>query len=539
MADFSTCFPDSDLQFRDDYQDLFDSFYQNGIMSADLLTMSKEEIVNASGRSIVQIKKFLHDFEQQANTLRLKKPLSGFESRRKQCEMIQFDVPIVSETTHDPDDPLFQPISERNDKLINMLGGLPLGSITEVVGQSAVGKSHFLMQLSATVQMRHTKRKALYISTEKTGLATSRLSRIVQRTNRDFQALQLAIHEKNKTLNPSDSPNNTPNLRSISTDNIFTFKATDGVELLHVLQYQVPILIKRFDIGLLIIDSIAGPYRGLDVRQNNNNKSLNDDEKANVDSFVETLDTIRSIARNQHIAVALANQVKDRILSSFSDRHIPETLPHQIQNDYNFNTLESRSTDGEIHSLIADNQIRWYSGWTNLFLATKNFRQETIRPKLDLENENFESPSYSQSSHGTKRKIQDEEEDAIISAETVRRCKLKSFYNLSDPNTKNKHFGKSPSLGLYLAHLVDQRIVLKREHTGRRYFQVVFSPWCSGQKPILEPFDDANKPTRKTNKSWFEKATQEINSFMVDDSGVDPTKEVVEYQIYNGGIQAV
>lgn len=72
MSDFSTCFPDSDLQFRDDYQDLFDSFYQNGIMSVDLLTMSNEEIVNASGRSIVQIKKFLHDFEQQAKTLRLK-----------------------------------------------------------------------------------------------------------------------------------------------------------------------------------------------------------------------------------------------------------------------------------------------------------------------------------------------------------------------------------------------------------------------------------------------------------------------------------
>lgn len=534
---------------------MFESFYQKGLMSADLCSMTKEEIVSISGRSLIQIEKFLQEFEKETKHIFPQSPQTGLELRRKEAELIQFDVPVVQdiESDLDLDDDYRIPTDtpERNNKLINIIGGLPLGSITEITGQSSVGKSHFLMQLSATVQMRYSKRHAIYISTEKMGLATGRLTQIVERVNRNFQLLQLTKFLADQKANDTKSDESTFKPRTISTDNILTFKATDGEELLHVLQYQVPLLIERHDVGLLVIDSIVAPFRGLDLRRNFRGPSFDNDEIANVESFVEILNAIRSIAHRRNVAIVMANQVKDRVLSMFNHNQIRNNSLHPPYEN-NLQTLAGISRNGEIQSLMADNQIRWYSGWTNVFLATKGIRYQETKDKIPFLHDDEFRNKLSLSGNSSPNISDSKQQDAMTSndsmtldAPIVKRAKLASFYSASDPSLSSKKLGKSPSLGLYLTELIDQRIVLKRGLNGNRYFQVVFSPWSSGRKGKIKvpnsliKKDKDQEDANKQDISCFQRAVEDVIPLMAEDPSIDPTKEVVEYQIYSGGIHAL
>ncbi|KAI6901336.1 hypothetical protein KC318_g4673, partial [Hortaea werneckii] len=138
-----------------------------------------------------------------------------------------------------------QAISTLDDDLDQRLnGGIAVGAVTELVGESAAGKTQFLLTLLLSVQAPEPLglgKAALYISTE-APLQTTRLNQLLER------------HPKLAGLPPEKRPS----LSKIQSTRVHDLEAQD-----HILRFQVPALLSRpnSNIGLLVIDSIAANYR--------------------------------------------------------------------------------------------------------------------------------------------------------------------------------------------------------------------------------------------------------------------------------------
>ncbi|PWY73085.1 hypothetical protein BO94DRAFT_239218 [Aspergillus sclerotioniger CBS 115572] len=75
----------------------------------------------------------------------------------------------------------------------------------------------------------------------------------------------------------------------------------------HILNYQLPVAIKRYNVGLVVIDSITANYRAEHVSHNLSGLSTRSGELARLGQM------LRNLAANENIAIVVANQVSDRI----------------------------------------------------------------------------------------------------------------------------------------------------------------------------------------------------------------------------------
>lgn len=238
-------------------------------------------------------------------------------------------------------------------------GGVPLGRITEFAGESGTGKTQFLLALCLAVQLpppRGPGQHALYISTE-SGLATRRLAQM------------LASSPALAGLDAAHRP---------SLDNILSTVTPDLESQDHILEYQVPVLISRHNIGLLVIDSVAANYRAEFERQGSHGSNM----AARSAELVRLGALLRDLARRHNLAVVVANQVADR----FSSPMVTRTMPHRITSGGTQESpLASRSMPlpGPLAStpsssvpfsfgdegppappaLRLDHQQRWFTGW--------------------------------------------------------------------------------------------------------------------------------------------------------------------------------
>ncbi|KAJ5561838.1 hypothetical protein N7535_003699 [Penicillium sp. DV-2018c] len=166
-------------------------------------------------------------------------------------------------------------------------GGIPTRYLTEVTGESGSGKTQFLLSLCLAVQLpkpHGLHRRAIYISTEHP-LSTTRLSQLLQH------------HPVLSTL-PSDQ---TPSLEDILSINAMDLESQD-----HILNIHLPIAIDRYNIGLVIIDSITSNYR---AEFTTNTKQANIKRSTIIAKLGQFL---RNLAVDHDIAIVLANQVSDR-----------------------------------------------------------------------------------------------------------------------------------------------------------------------------------------------------------------------------------
>ncbi|KAK0934023.1 DNA repair protein rhp57 [Friedmanniomyces endolithicus] len=173
-----------------------------------------------------------------------------------------------------------------------LCGGIAVGKLTELVGESAAGKTQFLLTLLLSVQLSSahgTAKSALYISTE-APLPTLRLAQILEE------------HPKLSAL-PSDER---PTMARVQSAHIHDLEAQD-----HILRYQVPVVIKRHNVGLLVIDSIAANYRPEFDRGKANGSAAESFVKRS-NQVTELGALLRHIAEKYKIAVVTANQVADR-----------------------------------------------------------------------------------------------------------------------------------------------------------------------------------------------------------------------------------
>ncbi|QUC21060.1 uncharacterized protein UV8b_05303 [Ustilaginoidea virens] len=181
-------------------------------------------------------------------------------------------------------------------------GGIPVGSITEITGESGSGKTQFLLTLCLAVQLpppHGLSKQALYISTE-AGLATRRLSQILA---------------ANDTLLAQAAAENRPSL-----DGILSAATPDLESQDHILEYQVPVLLSRHSIGLVVIDSVAANYRAEFERAGS---SYGSNMAARTAELVRLGALLRNLARKHRVAVVVANQVADRFASPATPRPHP------------------------------------------------------------------------------------------------------------------------------------------------------------------------------------------------------------------------
>ncbi|KAJ6439629.1 DNA repair protein rhp57 [Purpureocillium lavendulum] len=278
--------------------------------------------------------------------------------------------------------PACETISILDDDLDAALGGgVPLGCITEFAGESGSGKTQFLLSLCLAVQLpppRGLAKQALYISTE-SGLATRRLAQMLA-SNPAFAAADGADADAGAVPRPS-------------LDNILSTVTPDLESQDHILEYQVPVLLSRHDIGLIVVDSVAANYRAEFERQGSHGSNM----AARSAELVRLGALLRDLARRHNLAVVVANQVADRFASSSpspgvirSRVHVGSAATAPTSRSTQDSPLASRSSRGPAPLPLAstpsssgavpfsfpddadpppppalrlDHQQRWFTGW--------------------------------------------------------------------------------------------------------------------------------------------------------------------------------
>ncbi|KAL4964495.1 putative DNA repair protein (Rad57) [Aspergillus stella-maris] len=171
------------------------------------------------------------------------------------------------------------------DDLLN--GGVATGYVMEVTGESGCGKTQFLLGLLLAVQLpkpRGAGKSAIYISTE-APLATNRLSQLIE------------SHPELASLSRDEKP---------SLGKILSINAMDLESQDHILNYQLPVAIRRYDVGLVVIDSITSNYRAEHTSHDLSGLSTRSGELAKLGQM------LRNLAAREDIAIVVANQVSDR-----------------------------------------------------------------------------------------------------------------------------------------------------------------------------------------------------------------------------------
>ncbi|KAF3000449.1 hypothetical protein E8E14_006887 [Neopestalotiopsis sp. 37M] len=194
-------------------------------------------------------------------------------------------------------------ISTLDENLDHALGGgIPTGQVTEITGESGVGKTQFLLTLLLAAQLSPPHglgRPALYISTE-APLSTKRLSQI------------LRFHPLFKDMDHDTKP---------SLDQVISTVTPDLESQDHILNFQAPVEIERRNIGLVIIDSVTANYRAEYERggsggTNQRSGGFNMGTRSN--ELVRLGQLLHELARKHNLAVVVSNQVSDRFSDSSS-----------------------------------------------------------------------------------------------------------------------------------------------------------------------------------------------------------------------------
>lgn len=230
---------------------------------------------------------------------------------------------------------------------------------------SGAGKTQNLLTLLLAAQLPAPYGVAshvLYISTE-SALPVTRLSQLL----RSHTVLQNA--DPKPTLDAVHSIV-TPDLESQD----------------HILYFQVPVAIKQFGIRLIIIDSIAANYRAEFERERpggGQNSGANMGQRSS--ELVKLGHFLRQLARENNIAIVVANQVADRFSHGgnspvfnratqssplarrgggipSSSMAMPMSSLPPMPNSTPVIPL-STQFEGTLDAMCLDHQQRWFTGW--------------------------------------------------------------------------------------------------------------------------------------------------------------------------------
>ncbi|OLL26060.1 DNA repair protein rhp57 [Neolecta irregularis DAH-3] len=220
------------------------------ISQLDLLSLDHHELVRRTGINLLQLKDYI------ASLIESLQPKSQTALQLHQSTGF---------------------VSSGNEKIDELLGGgIRIGEITEFTGEAASGKSTLAVTTLLTVQSTASP-ESIYVSTE-SGLSTTRIYQIAKR---------LGI--------PSSNPG----------DKIHCILCPDLEVQDHIIRYQLPVLLSRQKIGLIVLDSVTANYR---IEYTERSKMSQRSRELEI-----LADTLRRYAQEYKLAVVVTNQVADKI----------------------------------------------------------------------------------------------------------------------------------------------------------------------------------------------------------------------------------
>ncbi|KAL8944955.1 MAG: hypothetical protein Q9216_000116 [Gyalolechia sp. 2 TL-2023] len=271
------------------YTHLIPSLEKNLITTTDLLALEPLEVARRAQLPLLDVKRLtkhvLASLQSQLGLPDAKEALRNYEDQpsvQQGPSLRQSGSAIVDR---------WSAISTLDPALDAVLsGGIPTGYITEVTGESGAGKTQFLLSLLLSAQLPPThgglSRPTVYISTEHP-LPTPRLTQI------------LRTHPELATLTPEQKP---------SLSRIFSIQTPDLESQDHILTYQVPVLLARHKVGLIVIDSITANYRAERSSTSTSGAALG----LRSSQLIKLGHHLRTLARVYDCAVVVSNQVADR-----------------------------------------------------------------------------------------------------------------------------------------------------------------------------------------------------------------------------------
>lgn len=310
-------------------------------------------------------------------------------------------------------------------------GGFPTGYISEIVGESSTGKTQFVLSLLLSAQLpppRGLGRSVLYLDTEGY-LNTTRLKQMLQ------------AHPVYQDLPYKDRP---------SLDRILTMSTHDMEVQEHITQYQIPESVRRYDVGLVVIDSVAANFRA--EFSGVSGKTLATRSAA----LIRLGNTLRKIANDHNVAVVVTNQVGDR----FDDAR---TLADKFRLSSQAPSSSAPSSQGQ--------------------------ESKSTPPQPEMLESDFEEPIPPATQEPSPPSSSQARREELMSLDFQQRF----FTGWGDDSSKPFEQLKTPALGLTWANQINARVVLKMDHTNthaasasgaiwtdtkrRRFLKVVYAPW--------------------------------------------------------------
>ncbi|KAG0182800.1 hypothetical protein DFQ28_005274 [Apophysomyces sp. BC1034] len=183
-------------------------------------------------------------------------------------------------------------------------GGVSIGTVTEVVGESSSGKTQFALQLCLTVQkpvkLGGLGGSAVYLHSEGR-FPAARLDQLTEafcpKYGIDADSARQSIH---------------------------TMPVLDSQMQYRVLAYHLPVLLERCrDVRLIVLDSISASYRSEQKQLQDNNKSRFE----RMEEICELGTKLKRLAHQYRVAVVVVNQVSDALSKPKTTDSNPLGLP--------------------------------------------------------------------------------------------------------------------------------------------------------------------------------------------------------------------
>lgn len=212
-------------------------------------------------------------------------------------------------------------------------------------------------------------KSALYISTE-AALSTSRLAQILE-------SMRVSCPEA------FEDPTTAPNL-----SRVHSVQCPDLESQNHILTYQLPIAIRRFDVGVVIIDSIAANFRTGDTTLQNPDPavgdiqlSISDPKRRAAILGQRSVDLFRigrhlqRVAIEQHVAIVVANQVSDWIVNDNGPASSTSVVQNPAAPKYHMGAVGKLSAPESIRPVVAppvDLRASFLDSVDNISLASSS-----------------------------------------------------------------------------------------------------------------------------------------------------------------------
>ncbi|KAL8756200.1 MAG: hypothetical protein Q9184_004577 [Pyrenodesmia sp. 2 TL-2023] len=361
MTDLLHTLPDFPTKL---YTHLIPSLEKGLVTTTDLLTLEPLEISRRAQLPLLDVRRLTRHV---LATLQCQLGLANAEETLREYESLPnaWSTPILKHSGATIANK-WSAISTLDPSLdIALSDGIPTGYITEVTGESGAGKTQFLLSLLLIAQLpppHGLSRPTVYISTEHP-LPTPRLTQI------------LLTHPHLSPLPLKEKP---------SLSRIFSIQTPDLESQDHILTYQVPVLLARHNVGLIVIDSIAANYRAERSSTFSSGAALG----LRSSQLLKLGHHLRTLAREHNCAIIISNQVADRFAPASPPppqaRHMGSSPPRSLSSSPCSSSQGMQSLDAAImprpppsnpHSnqpqasiyplLTLEHQQNFFTGWSS------------------------------------------------------------------------------------------------------------------------------------------------------------------------------